>query len=144
MLHLNINSVFCKFFNINLILNLNLYDIVFIQESKLGVETPDALISNSFYNLLRRDRIAGGGGLLVYTKKAYKLSDVFIDPTFETIMFSIIFDKKKKSKQIFISSYNPKFAYSVKYLAYLENLISNIKKQKNGSYKCNIILRFEP
>ena len=48
-------------------------------------------------------------------------------------MFSIIFDKKKKSKQIFISSYNPKFAYAVKYLAILENLISNIKKQKKGS-----------
>ena len=57
-------------------------------------------------------------------------SDVFIEPTFETIMFSIIFDKKKNSKQIFISTYNPKFAYSAKYLAYLENLLSNIKKQK--------------
>ena len=73
---------------------------MFIQESKLGIETPDTLISNYFYNLLRRDRIAGGGGLLVYTKKAYKLFDVVVDPTFETIMFSIIFDKKKNSKQI--------------------------------------------
>jgi hypothetical protein len=57
-------------------LRKNLYDIVFVQESKLGPITPDSFVSKDGYHLTRRDRVAGGGGLLVYVKKAYAISDI--------------------------------------------------------------------
>ena len=56
IMHLNINSVFCKLHELNIILNKLLFDFVFIQESKLCPELPDAFISNTNYGLIRRDR----------------------------------------------------------------------------------------
>ena len=106
ILHLNLT-----FYYINLILEKNKFAFVFIQESKLG-DLADEFISNKYYNLLRRDRQSGGGGLLVYTKKCYVLLDPFIDLTYETISFSV---RLNKQKYTFISSYNPHFAYSKDY-----------------------------
>ena len=53
--HLNVNSIFCKVQEINKILNLNLYDLVLITESKLGSRTQDIFLGNPFYNMIRRD-----------------------------------------------------------------------------------------
>ena len=69
--------------------------------------------SNKFFNYSGNfflDESITKSNLSTESEKVYKLSDVFLDPTFETIMFSIIFDKKK-SKQIFISSYNQKYDF---------------------------------
>ena len=57
ILHLNINSFFCKFHELNCILNKNSFDIVFIQETKLSSDTPDAFVNNNNYNLIRTDRV---------------------------------------------------------------------------------------
>jgi hypothetical protein len=70
-----------------------------VQESKLGSEIPSSFVENELYTLLRRDRAAGGGGLLVYIKKVYKDSivDEFKDEIYETIKFSI--NSKIKAKE---------------------------------------------
>jgi hypothetical protein len=88
----------------------------FFQESKLGPITPDSFMSNDSFYLLRRDRVAGGGGLLVYVKKAYAISDIHIDDLFETIKFSLSFKTKNKRKHTFITSYNPHFKISHEFL----------------------------
>ena len=51
ILHINVNSIFCKFYDLDSLLRKNLYDIVFVQESKLGPITPDSFISNDSYYL---------------------------------------------------------------------------------------------
>ena len=123
IMHLNINSVFCKLHELNIILNKLLFDFVFIQESKLCPELPDAFISNTNYGLIRRDRKAGGGGLLVYYKKSYSILNPLIDSTFETITFSVLLNK---TKHTFISSYNPHFKFTPIYLNYLDLHLKNL------------------
>ena len=44
---------------------------------------------------MRRDRKAGGGGLLVYHKKSYTILKLIIDSDFETTTLSVILDKTK-------------------------------------------------
>ena len=135
-MHLNINSIICKFCDIDKLLRKNIFDIVFIQESKLGSTTPNEFLENDLYLMLRRDRAAGGGGLLVYVKKVYKDFIVyeFQDKQYETIQFSLNFKTKGKRKHTFITSYNPHFQMSSDYLLYLEQYI------KKTSKKCKSIV----
>jgi len=82
ILHFNINSLFCKFNEINDILNKKIFDIVFIQETKISSNIPDAFFSNIGYNILRRDRPnGGGGGILIFTSKTIPIVETFSDPS---------------------------------------------------------------
>lgn len=135
ILHLNINSIFCKFYDVNLILNSKKFDLIFIQESKIGPQTP--ISTNNFYNFERRDRVAGAGGIIMYYKKVYILKGFLADDVFETIKFSIVFKSgRKKSTHTFISSYNPSFSQSKIYLDYLDNYL---KKSKLNKSSCILI-----
>ena len=82
ILRLNIYSINCKFHDIDLLLRKNIYDVFFIQESKLRSITPDTLIINDRYHLIRRDRVSGAGGIIVFVKKIYVISDIFKDEFF--------------------------------------------------------------
>ena len=84
---------------------------------------PDTLISNSLYGLMRRDRKAGGGGLLVYHKKCYSILNPIIDPNFETITFSVLLNKIKHT---FVSSYNPHFKHTPVFLNFLETHLKHL------------------
>jgi hypothetical protein len=68
MCHLNVNSIFNKLFEIYKIIERGLFDIISIQETKLGPEIPDNLFAFTNYTTLRRDRQRGGGGLMVFIK----------------------------------------------------------------------------
>ena len=91
-MHLNINSVLGleKRLGLDSILSSNKFDLVVIQESKIGVETPDASLNYPSYQLFRRDRSLGSGGVLLFVKKSYKIIFCFIDPVFETIGHMIL------------------------------------------------------
>ena len=127
ILHLNINSIFFKFHEVNGILNKNSFDLVFIQETKLPTNTPDAFISNNNYNLIRRDRVASGGGLAIYCKKVYTITNTLIDPLYETISFTVVLKAKRSTKYTFISSYNPHFSYAADYLKHLGKVIKLLR-----------------
>ena len=127
ILHLNINSIFCKMHEVNQVLDKGFFDFLFIQESKLDPAFPDTFLNHKYYNLLRRDRKAKAGGLLVYSKKCYSILDPLFDPIFETISFSTILNK---CKHTFVSSYNPHFRFSPVYLVHLEELLKSFTMKK--------------
>ena len=83
VLHLNLNSSFNKNEHIKRILNTLLYEIVMFNESKLDKSVPNNLNLHEHYNLLRRDRNRHGGGILVYVKKSYKITEVKDNEKFE-------------------------------------------------------------
>ena len=70
MLHLNINSIFSKQYEVNKILDSIQFDIVKFDETKLAKDVPLSFIKNSGYSMLRRDRDHnpasknGGGGVI--------------------------------------------------------------------------------
>ena len=112
---------------LNSILDKGFFDFVFIQESKLDPAFPDSFLNNKFYNLMRRDRKARAGGLLVYTKKSYQILNLVIDPVFEIITFSTLLNRIKHT---FVSSYNPHFKFSPVYLVHLEDLLKTFFAKK--------------
>lgn len=69
-IHLNINSVLgpTKYAGLNEILIKTDLDLIIIQESKISTETPDLLFDFVNYELIRRDRCKGGGGIMVLKK----------------------------------------------------------------------------
>lgn len=130
ILHLNINSLFCKFFFISNILTKNIFDFIFIQETKLN----NIICDNFFdkivnYSFIRKDRdYNSGGGLIVFYKSCYKILNPTYDPLFETLCFSTHIHNRKLT---FISSYNPHFKYSKKYLLHLEHILTSLNLKSN-------------
>ena len=62
--YLNINSIHNKIDEVKQMLNKNLFDIMFIAETKIDSTVSDALLSQPGYKIMRRDRKKGAGGLI--------------------------------------------------------------------------------
>jgi len=103
VLHLNINAVFNKINELNLISDSKLYDIATINESKLDEQVPISFFTNPNYSCLRRDRKGkGGGGLLVFIKRQYSIVKSSDSYKSEVISFQL---KINNEKYNFISCY---------------------------------------
>lgn len=102
MVHIKINSIFNKLFELVKLIELGKYDIVTVQETKLGPEIPDNLFSFANYITLRRDRCRGGGGLMVFVKRSVKLVSHHFYTDIEAISFTIESFKKTLHFSLFI------------------------------------------
>ena len=102
--HLNINSIFGKLHDIDVILNLGVHDIVMINESKLDESIPKKFYKHNDYYKLRRDRggDSGGGGILVFIKKIYETVFSYQSLCYEFIYFEL---KINNTKYAFVSAY---------------------------------------
>ena len=94
-----------------------------IVESKLGEMTPDEYFDFN-YHIIRRDRVAGNGGLIIFIKKDYKIISTTIYSDYEVISFTV---KIKHRLVNFIVGYNPYFEYTETFNAHLEMVLSRIK-----------------
>ena len=65
---LNINSIINKIDEVKEMLNKNMFDILFIAETKIDKTVSSSLISQPNFRLVRKDRKKGAGGLLAYIK----------------------------------------------------------------------------
>ncbi len=106
ILHLNVNSIMgpSKLPSIHAVINSDLYDFISFQETKVDSTVPDAMFNFSNYQTIRRDRVKGGGGIIIFIKKNYKIMYNSSDEEFETITLTL---KLKNSLVNFIVSYNP-------------------------------------
>ena len=84
ILHLNINSLFLKNNEFNEVVELGLYDIISLNETKLDESIPFSFFSNSNYTILRRDRLRDGGGIMVLLKKSLKICKSEISKNFNS------------------------------------------------------------
>lgn len=134
IIHININSVNGgeKRNGLDLILKEQKFDLITIQESKLGNDTPSASLKYQNYNIYRRDRHLGGGGLLIYVKDNHKVVYEHKDEDFETICLGILIGNRRSN---YIITYNPHFADRDKHLPHLEKMINKF----NGASKTLII-----
>ena len=124
IIHLNINSIFCKVHFINQILNEQNYDLISIQESKLGPNIPDNFLTSSYYNIIRRDRESGAGGLLIFISKSYQVSDLKIYPNVEAISFSLNLNNLKHH---FLTSYNPHYRFKATFLPIIREILESLR-----------------
>ena len=96
MLHININSLLgpAKFAAARSVLDSKKFDLICLQETKIGSDTPNSLLEATGYSMIRRDRLSGSDGILIYIKTAHKIIHSQIDPQFETITFSLLLGHK--------------------------------------------------
>ena len=76
LLHLNINSLFLKGAEVNLALELQKFDLFFLNETKLDSSIPQSFLTNKAYRVLRRDRTGLGGGVMVLLKNLLSYSAI--------------------------------------------------------------------
>ena len=122
ILHLNVNSLRNKIDQLLIILNLRIFDIVCLNETRLDYFLhPLSVLKSPYYNILRSDRDENnGGGVLVYVRNEYIISKSTISPVIEAIYFEISF---KKQKFNFISCYNPPNIILVDFISDLEDFL---------------------
>ena len=128
---LNINSIINKLCIFNELIMKGNLDIIIFQETKIGDFISHDLFKFNGYNTLRRDRSSNGGGIIVLIKDVYKLEYFYQDDSFETIIFSIFFQKHKVN---FIISYNPR-QENPGYLEHLDDMLHKL----NLSYSTLLI-----
>ena len=110
---LNINSVRAKLDDLYELCKLNLFQIIFIQESKLDPSVSDEHVSFFDYKVFRRDRFSNGGGLLILIKRHLNVINAIIDPVIESIFLKIRFQNGQIIN--FISTYHPPVNQKIKY-----------------------------
>ena len=64
--YLNINSVVNKIDKVKELLNRNMFDILFLAETKIDNTVSSRLDSHPGFRTIRKDRKKGAGGLLAY------------------------------------------------------------------------------
>jgi hypothetical protein len=137
---LNINSIYNKVSEVHIILELDTFDVIVINESKLDDLVPSKSLCNKHYSIMRRDRNRYGGGVLVYVKKTYKLVSEQYSPDFELIVLKL---KIKNAKHNFISAYKPPKDDIDTFVSYLENVVSTIDSNETitilGDFNINML-----
>ena len=68
--HLNVNSIYGKADEVIDLLNTCRFDIFFVAESKIDGSVNSSLFAHSEYRIIRRDRMKGGGRMLVYIRRS--------------------------------------------------------------------------
>ena len=66
--YLNINSLINKVDEVKEMLSRNMFDILFIAETKIDCSVSSSLLSQPGYRTVRKDRKKGGGGLMAYIR----------------------------------------------------------------------------
>ena len=94
------NSNYNKLNEINKLIDLNDFDVIFLNETKLDESMPNRFLEHCNYNLIRRDRNRNGGGLAVFIKKHYSISCVYVSLDIELLSFKIKFMNVSSSVRI--------------------------------------------
>jgi exonuclease III len=127
-LHLNINSLFLKCFELNQILELDNFDLIFLNETKLDENIPNSFFAPTNYNLLRLDRKKNrGGGVMVLVKNSLKLVSSDYLPDFEAIHLKINLNLVDMD---FICCYNPNYNNRTAFINSLEHFLLSLNLDK--------------
>ena len=129
ILHLNINSVFLKIDSIHEILDSNLFDIIFLNESKLDSTVPNSHLFHLKYSLHRRDRDHNGvgigrhgGGLLIFIRKQY-IHTVESSDEFEAMHLKVTYNNTTAN---FLSCYKSPSINNKEFIEFLDSKVSMI------------------
>ena len=131
--HLNVRGIRSKFDDVNLMLQSNENDIAILglSESKLGPNQPESAFHIPDFQVFRKDKTEGSGGLLTYVKdditciRRYSLES----PNIESIWLEI-FPKHSKSFLVGYIYRNPnsKVSWNEDFEAHIENILDDQKE----------------
>lgn len=140
--NLNINSLPNKFAEIKEWLISNAFDILSVQETKIDRSFPNTQFHVDGYNLFRRDRVKGGGGIAVYIR------DTIVASRKKQIgkrLESILFDLRIGHRQFaLISAYKPPSVDNTTFTSELISLLDEATRVSEnviciGDLNCDIM-----
>jgi hypothetical protein len=121
--HLNINSLFSKLHHISELITKAKPDVLCLNETKIDSSVPDSALHFYGYDILRRDRTARGGGVIIYVRKCYKILNSYTSPDFEFIHLKL--SVGKDTLNIF-ACYKPPSDAAILFLDFLDSKINNL------------------
>ena len=120
ILHLNINSIINKLYEVNELLNMRKFDIVCFTECKLDDSIPNSFYNNNYYTKIRLDRNRHGGGLMIFIKNGIKKLRVLFHNNLELIYFQLLVNSEKLN---FVYCYRQPALNEIQFLDNLEDFI---------------------
>lgn len=125
ILHLNVNCLRgdVKQQEIKNILKSGVFDLIFLNETKLDSSFPHKFMNPPKYNVLRRDRNGNtlGGGIMVFIKKSYSIISSAKSDDFESLLFVL---KLHDTSFTFIYTYRSPKVNQQDYLEHLDKFIN--------------------
>ena len=107
LMYLNINSIQNKFEDLT-ILNRSLKaQILVISETKIDHSYPNSQFKLQGYNMFRKDRAKGGGGLLVYISTTIPSRKLTLSTTYKTLEAIAVDVKIGRQDILILSIYRP-------------------------------------
>jgi len=126
IMHLNVNSLHSKIHDIHQILKTQVFDIMFLNETKFDKFKPNSFYKNKNYTIIRRDRdyddeFEGnrGGGIIIFIKKQYKHKFI-ISPEIEMICLNVTIGNIDIN---FVCAYKSPSKNNFQFLSSLETMI---------------------
>ena len=123
VLHLNINSLFLKCYEFKQIVELGIFDIISLNETKLDETIPNNFFWSEQYRIIRRDKVKNGGGVLVLIKKNIVIVSSQNSTDFEAIALKI---KCNESECNVLCCYKSPNQNSKEFLEFIENYLLSI------------------
>ena len=127
---LYIYSLHSKISEVDCLLKLNIFDLFSLNETKLDSTKPISFYKNKDYKIIRRDRCfdeslpkSGGGGLILFIKKQYKIISTFLASKYEMICLKIEVNHVQMN---IISVYKSPKTNQVEFVNFLENYLISI------------------
>ena len=105
--HLNINSIQNKFEELEMLNRSLKAQVLILSETKIDSSYPNSQFSLNGYHMFRKDRVKGGGGLLVYVSTVIPSRRLTLPKTYKTLEALAVDVKIGRQDILILSIYRP-------------------------------------
>ena len=107
IMHLNINSIQNKFEELKQLNDCLKAHVIVLSETKIDSSYPSSQFSLSGYNMFRKDRKKGGGGLIAYFSASIPSRKLVLPKTYKTLEAIAVESKIGRTEVLFLAIYRP-------------------------------------
>ena len=108
MFHLNMSSLQNKFDELKLLNDKMKSQIIFLSEKKIDISYPNSQFTLTGYNMYRKDREKGGGGIIAYFDSSLPSKDLKVTKRYKTLEILAVEASLGNNEVIFLGMYRPK------------------------------------
>ena len=107
MFHLNINSLQNKLEELKLLNDKMKSQIIFLSETKIDKSYPNSQFTLTGYNMYRKDRKKGGGGIIAYFDSSLPSKELKVTKKYKTLEILAVEARLGNNEVIFLGIYRP-------------------------------------
>ena len=138
--HLNINSIQNKFEELKLLNNKLKSQIIVITETKIDESYPNAQFQLNGYEMYRKDRKKGGGGIITFVSTYIPSKKIKLSSTYKTMEVLALEVKINNPDVLFICIYRPPKAVGDNYYTKLEDELNGLTMWATMQKQCVILI----